>query len=211
MMRIFSSPWARAVIVGLVLTTALGWIVAKRMRILTTGREIVLKTEPVDPRDLFRGHYVRLAYEISRLPVKKIDGLKALQARCRSRALPGLKGRPVLVALVRGADGYWHFAGATIRGMAAMKEGIAPADATIIRGRLRYSWCGGSDAWIAYGIERYYAPKEKAQALEKLTGRRAERQQRQPLGVILRVDASGQAAIAGLMIDGEKVYEEPLW
>lgn len=32
---------------------------------LANGREIVLKTVPVDPRDIFRGEYVILRYEIS--------------------------------------------------------------------------------------------------------------------------------------------------
>lgn len=35
---------------------------------LRTGKEILLKTVPIDPRDLFRGDYVILNYEISQLP-----------------------------------------------------------------------------------------------------------------------------------------------
>jgi uncharacterized membrane-anchored protein len=37
---------------------------------LARGTEVVLRTAPVDPVDLFRGRYVRLSYEISRLPVE---------------------------------------------------------------------------------------------------------------------------------------------
>ena len=36
--------------------------------ILNTGTEILLKTVPVDPRDLLRGDYVILNYEIAQLP-----------------------------------------------------------------------------------------------------------------------------------------------
>ncbi len=32
---------------------------------LSSGREVVLKTVPVDPRDIFRGEYVALRYDIS--------------------------------------------------------------------------------------------------------------------------------------------------
>jgi uncharacterized membrane-anchored protein len=39
---------------------------------LRTGTEILLKTEPVDPRDLFRGDYVTLNYEISTLDLDEI-------------------------------------------------------------------------------------------------------------------------------------------
>jgi uncharacterized membrane-anchored protein len=37
---------------------------------LATGTEVTLRTVPVDPLDLFRGRYVRLSYEISRVPVE---------------------------------------------------------------------------------------------------------------------------------------------
>lgn len=33
-------------------------------RIVSTGTEVILETRPVDPRDLFRGEYVILRYEI---------------------------------------------------------------------------------------------------------------------------------------------------
>ncbi|MCQ1534778.1 hypothetical protein FTO70_03535 [Methanosarcina sp. KYL-1] len=39
---------------------------------LRTGTEVVLKTVPVDPRDLFRGDYVVLNYEISTLDLSEI-------------------------------------------------------------------------------------------------------------------------------------------
>ena len=36
---------------------------------LARGQEVVLRTVPVDPIDLFRGRYVTLRYEVSRLPL----------------------------------------------------------------------------------------------------------------------------------------------
>jgi hypothetical protein len=44
-----------------------------RIYILKTGKVIHLRTAPIDPRDIFRGDYVRLNYEISRIA---IDDLK---------------------------------------------------------------------------------------------------------------------------------------
>lgn len=38
--------------------------------ILFKGKEVLLKTIPVDPRDLFRGDYVVLNYEIAQIPRK---------------------------------------------------------------------------------------------------------------------------------------------
>lgn len=40
---------------------------------LKTGREVLLKTVPVDPRDLLRGDYVVLNYEIAQLPWGYMD------------------------------------------------------------------------------------------------------------------------------------------
>ena len=39
---------------------------------LRTGTEVILKTEPVDPRDIFRGDYVNLNYNITTLDLKTI-------------------------------------------------------------------------------------------------------------------------------------------
>ena len=39
---------------------------------LRTGTEVMLKTVPIDPRDLFRGDYVTLNYEISTLNLEEI-------------------------------------------------------------------------------------------------------------------------------------------
>src|SRR5690606_14422471 len=39
-----------------------------RAAVLRDGSEVTLSVEPVDPRDLLRGDYVTLAYNISRVP-----------------------------------------------------------------------------------------------------------------------------------------------
>jgi uncharacterized membrane-anchored protein len=40
---------------------------------LLTGEEIILKTKPVDPSDLFRGDYVSLSYEAEEIPIQLVD------------------------------------------------------------------------------------------------------------------------------------------
>jgi len=47
-------------ILALAQTGVLAAMVIDRVRLLTSGREITLPIVPVDPRDLFRGEYVRL-------------------------------------------------------------------------------------------------------------------------------------------------------
>ncbi len=45
----------------------LAGIIAYRYHWVATGKKVLLRTEPVDPRDVFRGDYVQLRYEISSL------------------------------------------------------------------------------------------------------------------------------------------------
>ena len=56
------------------------------------GQQVILDTMPVDPRDILRGDYVDLAYEIGR-------GDKALEF---AKSLPS--SQPVYVLLTLGAD-----------------------------------------------------------------------------------------------------------
>jgi uncharacterized membrane-anchored protein len=37
------------------------------------GEEIFIKTKPLDPRDIFRGDYVQLNYEINDINLEKLD------------------------------------------------------------------------------------------------------------------------------------------
>ncbi|MGC4548846.1 GDYXXLXY domain-containing protein, partial [Escherichia coli] len=69
-----------------------------RVRLLETGREIVLPIRPVDPRDLFRGDYARLSYEISTLDSSLLGWS------------PDAPSRPqdVFVTLEETSSGNWH-------------------------------------------------------------------------------------------------------
>lgn len=48
-------------------------MIAYRQHWVSTGEKILLKTIPVDPRDIFRGDYVRLSYEISGLDLDSLS------------------------------------------------------------------------------------------------------------------------------------------
>jgi len=89
-----------ALIVALAQIGFLGWIIAGRAAILRDGKEVLLKVQPIDPRDLLRGDYIILGYEISRLPVKLVANIPAGQTTSDDT--------PIVVRLKPGADGYWH-------------------------------------------------------------------------------------------------------
>ena len=51
-------------------------MIAIRAVPLMTGQTVLVRVQPVDPRDLFRGDYVTLSYEFSRTPAEGVQGLK---------------------------------------------------------------------------------------------------------------------------------------
>ena len=59
------------VIIAIFWLVIIGGFVAYKEFTLKTGDEILLKTLPVDPRDLFRGDYVILRYEIGTINASK--------------------------------------------------------------------------------------------------------------------------------------------
>ncbi len=47
-------------------------IIAYRQYWVATGEKILLRTAPVDPRDIFRGDYISLRYDISTLDLDDV-------------------------------------------------------------------------------------------------------------------------------------------
>ncbi|RWM77144.1 MAG: hypothetical protein EOR81_19055, partial [Mesorhizobium sp.] len=88
-----------AVALALVQIGFLSWIIAGRAAILRDGRQVLLRVEPIDPRDLLRGDYILLSYDISRIPVKLIANIPAGKLTSDDT--------PIVVRLKQGAGGHW--------------------------------------------------------------------------------------------------------
>jgi len=116
---------------------------------LWTGKEIKIKTIPVDPRSLFRGNYARLQYDISTIDATYFDGKKDLR-----------NDEVVYVKLKPAEDGLFVFEDAGLE---------KPEKGPFLRGRLQRNRSRNKSSIynVRYGIEAYFAPKEKALALEK--------------------------------------------
>ncbi len=137
-----------------------------------TGETVVLRVVPVDPRDLFRGDYVILNYEISRIPSEGISGQLGQVGVFE-------QGRTVYVSLVPEDDGrHWRAdrfsfeqpSGLSIRG-------------TITRGRR-----------IEFGIESYFVQEGEGLKYERAVRDRA-------LSARVAVAPDGKAALTGLVIE----------
>ena len=152
---------------------------------LVVGETILLRVEPVDPRDLFRGDYVALAYGINRLPPEGIEGIANSGP---SHSYNGPSREPeeqtVYVSLEPEADGQ-HWCGTKISTQ-------RPANGTFIRGVYRRERYGMGR--LHYGIETFYVPEG--------TGRKYEDAARsRHLAAELAVAPWGQAKLRGLRIE----------
>lgn len=185
-----------AVVLALAQISFLGWIIVGRAAILRNGSEVLLKVEPVDPRDLLRGDYVILSYDISRIPVKMIADVPP--------DLPASRDGPITVRLTKSGDGYWRPVTAWLAGAPSK---AAPDEVDII-GHIFAGWNlrGDADATVSpdYGIERFYLPEGQGKAIERDMRVR-------PFGIRAAVSKSGTAQIKAL-VDGDKtLFEEPIY
>ena len=73
---------------------------------LVIGERILLRVRPVDPRDFFRGDYVILSYDFSRIPPAGIRGAPAMPSWRRGFSGDSwLEDRTVYVSLEPESDG----------------------------------------------------------------------------------------------------------
>ncbi|MDP6706439.1 MAG: GDYXXLXY domain-containing protein [Alphaproteobacteria bacterium] len=168
---------------------------AEREYIVRYGRTVYLRTAPIDPRDVFRGDFVRLQYEISIIGPRDLRG--DLPKRLKE------KGRKVYSALTVGPDGLAELAYAS---------DAAPAEGPYIRGRLigRVHFGGPRGAaQVKYGIEQLFVEQGAGRAIEKRRGQREGLQV--PLEVELGLSEGGTAVIKGYRWSRLGVRLEVLW
>lgn len=154
----------------------IGFITTKEFT-LRTGKEVLLKTVPVDPRDLFRGDYVILRYEISRLDLNNI-----------AADYTDFKiGDRVYLALNK-EDGC---------GVASRIFRNTPrTEKLFLKGIVKN--VRDKNLTIEYGIESYFVPEGKGKEIERLrAGKKLE--------VRVSVDKFGNLVIKSLLIDGKEI------
>lgn len=170
-----------------------GFIVNKEYT-LRTGTEVLLKTVPVDPTDLFRGEYVTLNYEISTLNVRELQA-KEVYFDYNDRIYLSLELK----------DGY---------GVPKRIYVNPPENELYIAGKVKdvvYDWensevigtgenTGIKELRVDYGIESYFVPEGKGMEIE-----RKQWTEEQAVTVKIAIDKRGNALIKSLLIDGKEV------
>jgi uncharacterized membrane-anchored protein len=151
-------------------------MIGLRVTPLLAGDIIFVRVVPVDPRDLFRGDYVVLGYDFSRIPPAGIEGLEESYGQHKQQWLE----LPVYVTLVPEPDGkHWR----------AEKFSISqPTSGKYLRGRIT------GPGRLEFGIEAYYLQEGQGSKYEE-----AMRDHR--LAAEIAVTADGHAALRGLRIE----------
>lgn len=188
--------WGLIALAGTVQTAALAKIVIDRQSLLTKGREIIIKTVPVDPRDLFRGDYVTLGYDITRISGEALGP--------KGDVPDGIErgGTFYAVLSLDGASNTWRIT----RVSARFPDDVAASEA-VIKGRVRALYdlgraspgeaAAGKTLVARYGIETYFVPEGTGKVLEDKVRSAA-------IKAIVALGADGTAALKGLIVDGER-------
>ncbi len=184
-------PLIAAVLVAGAMTTVLGLQIEGRALILRDGAEVMLKTTPVDPRDLFRGDYVVLNYDISTIPTALVVG-PVPQSYTKAR---------MWVRLKPDAEGLWTVAEASFVDL-PRSEGSVVLQSLPVHVFDQPS-TGGAYV-VDYGLESYYVPEGEGLAIE-------EARDNSKVTVAVRVSPDGEGQIRALLVDGQQVYSEPLY
>jgi len=160
----------------------LAWMAGEREWIFRTGHVAYLRTAPVDPRDLFRGDFVRLLYEVN--SVQRDD---APVRAARKAEVP--RHEVVYTRLRPAGEGLYEAAGASA---------TQPSAGLFLRGRTEDSWRAGrrrGGAFVKYGIEQLFVEQGRGKTIERRRGVRDGLQV--PMEIEVAIAASGKAVIRG--------------
>ncbi len=179
-------------IVALAQAGVLAHMVVDRETLLANSRTIDLHVVPVDPRDLFRGDYVTLSYDISRVPRAFIDG--SLR-----------RGDQVYVRLAQ-QQGEWRPVSA---GRIYTEAGPVSAQEIILKAQVVYvpssePLSGTSMMSVSYGIEKFFVPEGTGWEIEK------EVRAKEVIAHVA-VASDGTAALKSLTVAGKNYDLPPLF
>lgn len=180
-----------AIAAGLVLCGLIGWMIESRAHILRTGTEIVLKSEPIDPRDLLRGRYVILTYPAQRLEGPILEPLLAELGPDEA-----LRDAVVYVTMQAGDEGHYL-------PVAAHFE--PPDGGIVIKGTAHYMQARLSAITVDYGIGRFYTNEHRAPEIEQ------RMRDGQLTEIVIAVGQDGTAQIKALRQAGQTIVTEQLY
>lgn len=123
---------------------------------LYLGEDVQIKTTPIDPRDLFRGDYVTLKYEMEEVPKEKVD--EAVYNAMSDDAVRKRNDIRVYTVLKENSSGLFEVERVVLD---------KPTSGTFIEGT-SYRWQYQGDALIvSYNLDNFFVEENTGMALEK--------------------------------------------
>lgn len=165
-------------------------LVLYKLATYSSGTEVLLKLQPVDPRDLLRGDYVTIQYDITRVNSYASERIQT--------------GDTVYVPLVKGYEGgnkFWTSYGGVTKQLPTTErngqvyiQGIVQSGGVVPGSVRRDEFMAPSDSQlvIRYGIEDYFIPEATGRQAELNTGTAYAR---------VAVDDDGKAIIKQLYLN----------
>ncbi len=163
------------IIIGIFWIVIVGGFIAFKEFTLQTGDEILLKTQPVDPRDLFRGDYVILRYDISTISTDTLTYQGS-----------DFKEDDKIYVLLNVNDQKIG----TLNNIDKNK----PSGGIFIEGTVKSAYDNRLN--VEYGIESYFVPEGKGKEIERNLGK---------IYTKIAVDNFGNAVIKSLVLDGKDI------
>ncbi len=163
------------VLKGLIVAIAFQFVVLTGMYVkaalpLWFGTEIKVNTIPVDPRSLFRGNYARLRYDFSQIDIDEFSTSEQFR-----------DGEIAFISVKADKNGIYNLSSASL---------TKPDQGVFLQGRVKnIPW--NKLVHIKFGIEAFFAPKNKAIALEQ--------KMRKGAVAVLMVSSSGKARIKTIL------------
>ncbi len=198
-----STP-SRALAAGAVCLAILGGMIVGHAWPLWTGQTVLLRVRPVDPRDLFRGEFVRVGVPagwlvVSEDPAKTVPGKITVRPLGRWQEYAKLEG-PRATARIRGSVVYVQLEPAAGGGeyQPVSISDTPVANALNLRGRVRWvEPYGVTD--VDYGLDAFYMQEGTALPIEQAmaSGRTVQ--------IEVAIASSGKSRIRNLLVDGVAV------
>ncbi len=163
-------------------------IIIFKVSVLTGGTEVLLKIEPVDPRDPLRGDYVTFQYNISNL-----DSYTYISDKEQIK-----NGDTVYVILYKSGK-YWIAQKAqktkpTSEKQIFIKGKVASGGLESQAEFLSQQRLGGSRLQLIYGIEEYYIPEGEGRGFSFFNKEAAAK---------VSIDENGNAVLKQIYIDNK--------
>lgn len=140
------------------------WMTVIPLMTLMYGQEIMITTRPVDPRDVFRGDYVILNYDINELPIDRVPAVFKTEEEW------GKLRRTPLYVLLKKEGSYYVADSASFE---------RPAEGIYLKGFFQYPVWNQTGEFmspmnitgiqVTYNLDQFFVPENTGLTLEELS------------------------------------------